>query len=194
MARPSIHCLSQCKGESWRLHVVVNTHPCYSVCGEIKEHISYVFTHLWGQRTYISGFPHWSMLTMFSACFARVISGRFNIVCVLSMIKYFSMVWSRRAVQSCEMSMHHHDPSGVSYFLHLCAILPSMDQICGDFFIPVFFSLFVCFHKSLVTVILVIVCILWFIFLCQRLFKGKVSDIIVWYHRFFCFLNWNCSE
>ena len=35
---------------------------------------------------------------------------------------------------------------------------------------------------------------LWFIFLCQRLFKGKVSDNVVRYHRFFflsfflCFL------
>lgn len=109
------------------LPLVVNTHPCCSTCGEIKEHISWEqFTHSWGQRTFIvSGFPHGSVLIVFSACFARSISGRFNIVCILSMIKYLSMVWSHRAVQSCVIRMHQHDPSGVSYFLHLCAILPS---------------------------------------------------------------------
>lgn len=54
MARPSIHCLSQCKGESWRLHVVVSTHPCYSVCGEIKEHISLrVYTLVGSKDVYI---------------------------------------------------------------------------------------------------------------------------------------------
>lgn len=41
-------------------------------------------------------------------------------------------------------------------------------------------SSFLSFHKCLETVILIIFCMLWFIFLCQRLFKGKVSDIVVW--------------
>lgn len=47
--------------------------------------------------TYVSEFPHWLVLTVPSACFARIIFGMYNII--MSMIKYFSMVFiPRRAV------------------------------------------------------------------------------------------------
>lgn len=58
--------------------------------------------------------------------------------------------------------------SEVSSFLHLCAILPSAEQICGDFFISVnsdfnffFFNVVVLFSSA------------------KDFFKGKVSDTVV---------------
>lgn len=37
--------LVHCRGDSWHLHFVVHTHPCYSICGEIKEHIFFTAVH-----------------------------------------------------------------------------------------------------------------------------------------------------
>lgn len=97
----------------------------------------------------------------------------------------FRMVWSRRAVQSCGMSMYHQDPSGVRNILLYAPLCNS--SIHGPVVTSSFLSFcFVCFTISLPTIINCFL-MLWFIFLSQRLFKGKVSDIVVLYNRLFVF-------
>lgn len=85
----------------------------------------------------VIGFTLWPTLAIFSACFARIVFKWCNIVCILGMIQIL-FYGSRRTVQSCGLSMYQLDLSGIYCFLHLCAILLSTDQICGNFLIPVF--------------------------------------------------------
>lgn len=110
----------------YRTKVTHDTSTCckYSsilhICGEIKAHISlWQFTHLWVKGlVYLDSVAGQCLQSSLHAL-PEFIFGKFNIVCILSMIKYFPMVWSRRAVQSCGISMYHHDPlvSEISYFV-----------------------------------------------------------------------------
>lgn len=164
--------LPQSKGDSWHLHFVTDAHPRNDT---LNEHISTEqFTRLWGQRMYL--------LTAFSACFARIFFGQFNIVCILSMIKkYF--------VQSCGISMYHYDPSGVPYFWHLCAILPPTEQISGDFFILVFFS-FLFYPQKLTNSYFNYFFLYCGLFSSAKDFlKGKCLPLL---YDIISFFNWNC--
>lgn len=99
----------------------------------LKEHISIdELICLWGHGNYL--------LTAFSACFAPNVFQE-NQHCIPSMIRIFlyCLITPCSAVLFCGISMYQHDPSGVPYFLHLCAILPSTDHLSGDIILVLFF-------------------------------------------------------
>lgn len=132
--------LPQSKGDSWRLHFVPDAHPRNDT---LNEHLSTEqFIRLWGQRTYL--------LTAFSACFARIVFGQFNIVCISEHDKKYIF---------CAVLWNKHVPLWPLWCsLLLAPLCHSSIHIADRWRLPhscLFF--FLCLtHKSLQTAILII--------------------------------------
>lgn len=112
---------------------------------------------------------------------------KFNIVCILSMIKYVS--YGRITSCSAVLWNEHVPPRPLwcQKYLTLCTSVQFFHPRTQSVVTSSFLSFcFVCFTISLPTIMNCFL-MLWFIFLSQRLFKGKVSDIVVLYNRLFVF-------
>lgn len=94
---------------------------------------------------------------------------KFDLLCILSMMNIFSIIWSLCAVQSCQKKHVPIWPLWCQKFLPFCTSVPLFHPHTNLWWLFFFSFHFFHFFKYC-----------GFIFLCQRLFfKGKVSDTVV---------------
>lgn len=143
----------------------------------------------------LASLVRWSWLTLFSACFARIVFLGGSWTSFALWAWWNSSLWFDHVVQCSPVELKHVTTtmtplvSGVSSFLFSAPLCQSSFHGPNLWWLRhscLFFFFFVCLfppelYKQL-TDFLFKCC--GFNFLCQRLFKGKVSDVDVWYHRF----------